>query len=169
MLPRENTDSVLQVYSNGEINYQLKGINVRVSVTWDYKPPEGGGDTHFSVMKGSLARLEIRQGPDQKFRPELYIFPVNNNPAYRSALESAVARLALKYSGLLAEPAESGYHILIPDLLRVGHEEHFAQVTRNYLSYLKNNNMPAWEVPNMLAKYWLTTTAKSIANTNPGN
>lgn len=164
LLPRVDSDSVLQVYSNGEINYQLKGINVRVSVIWNYKAPEGGGDTHFSVMKGSLARLEIRQGPEQKFKPELYIFPVTNDSEYRKILEMAIAQIALKYNGLSIEPIENGYHILIPDGLRVGHEAHFAQVTQNYLRYLKEGSLPEWEVPNMLAKYWLTTTAKKIAN-----
>jgi len=28
---------------------------------------------------------------------------------------------------------------------------------------LKNKNMPAWEVPNMLAKYYTTTKALEIA------
>jgi predicted dehydrogenase len=162
LLPHVNPDSILQVYSNGEINYQIKGINVRVSVTWNYKAPEDGGDTHYSVMKGSLARLEIRQGPDQKFKPELYVFPVEGNPAYPSELDHAISLLARKYAGISVEPIRNGYHILIPDILRVGHEAHFAQVTQNYLNYLKSGQLPEWEVPNMLAKYWLTTTARSL-------
>ena len=164
LLPRVDSDSVLQVHCNGEINYQLKGINVRVSVIWNYKAPEGGGDTHFSVMKGSLSRLEIRQGPEQKFKPELYVFPAGNDPEYQKTLESTIAQMALTYKGISVEPIENGYHILIPDALRVGHEAHFAQVTRNFLRYLKEGSLPDWEVPNMLAKYWLTTTAKKIAN-----
>ncbi|MDD4645381.1 MAG: putative oxidoreductase C-terminal domain-containing protein [Bacteroidales bacterium] len=164
LLPSVNADSILQVYSNGEINYQLKGVNVRVSVIWNYQPPEGGGDTHFSVMRGSLARLEIRQGADQKFKPELYIFPEKTGPEFSAALGKAIGKLAGKYTGIAVEPIPDGYHILIPDALRVGHESHFAQVTRNYLNYLKNGKLPDWEVPNMLAKYWLTTTAREISN-----
>jgi predicted dehydrogenase len=164
LLPRVNADSILQVYSNGEIDYQIKGINVRVSVTWNYKAPEGGGDTHFSVMKGSLAALEIRQGPDQKFKPELYILPASPDPGFESALKQAISRLAEKYPGISFEQVINGYHILIPEALRVGHEAHFSQVTQNYLNYLKNGSLPDWEVPNMLAKYWLTTTARNMAN-----
>ncbi|MCX6227449.1 MAG: Gfo/Idh/MocA family oxidoreductase [Bacteroidia bacterium] len=163
LLSRVNTDSVLQVYSNGEINYQIKGINARVSVTWNYKAPEGGGDTHFSVIKGSLARLEIRQGPEQKYRPELYVFPVTGNSDFTTVLNKAVSRLAGKHNGISVESFENGYHIQIPDALRVGHEAHFAQVTRNYLNYLKDGSLPDWEVPNMLAKYWLTTTARELS------
>jgi hypothetical protein len=43
------------------------------------------------------------------------------------------------------------------------HESHFARVTDNFLEYLKNKNMPAWEIPNMLAKYYTTTKALEIA------
>jgi len=160
---RVNSDSILQVYSNGEINYQIKGIHIRVSVTWNYKAPVGGGDTHYSMMKGSLARLEIRQGADQKFKPELYVFPANDNPSYHTALAQAVSRLELKYPGISAESISNGYHILIPDALRVGHEAHFAQVTQNYISYLKKGSLPDWEVAYMLAKYWLTTKARELA------
>jgi predicted dehydrogenase len=166
LLSRVNTDSVLQVYSNGEINYRIKGINARVSVIWNYKAPEGGGDTHFSVMKGSLARLEIRQGPEQKYRPELYVFPVAGNSDYATVLNKAVSRLAGKHNGIFIESFENGYHIQIPDALRVGHEAHFSQVTQNYLNYLKDGSLPDWEVPNMLAKYWLTTRAREQALTN---
>ncbi len=164
LLPRVTADSVLQVYSNGVINYQLKGVNVRVSVIWNYKAPEGGGDTHFSVMKGTLAHLEIRQGPDQKFKPEFYVYPIGTDPAYATRLKEAVGRLAVKYPGIAVETVTDGFHILIPEVLRVGHESHFAQVTQNYLNYLKAGKLPDWEVPNMLAKYWLTTSAKKIAN-----
>jgi len=31
------------------------------------------------------------------------------------------------------------------------------------LEYLKNKNLPAWEVPNMIAKYYTTTQALEIA------
>ena len=48
--------------------------------------------------------------------------------------------------------------IVIPDALRVGHEAHFAQVTARFLSYLRDRKqLPAWERPNMLAKYTVTT------------
>jgi hypothetical protein len=53
--------------------------------------------------------------------------------------------------------------VKIPEKLMEGHEAHFARVTNNYLEYLKNRNMPAWEVPNMLAKYYTTTKALEIA------
>jgi predicted dehydrogenase len=70
-------DSVLKIYSNGEINYQLRGIHAKVSVTWAYKAPEGAGDTHYSIMRGTKSNLVIRQGADQNYKSALYIEPVN--------------------------------------------------------------------------------------------
>ena len=55
-------------------------------------------------------------------------------------------------------PSETSLHITIPDRYRVGHEAHFAQVVAEFLKYLQSpQSMPAWEMPNMLAKYFVTT------------
>jgi len=46
----------------------------------------------------------------------------------------------------------------IPDQFRIGHEAHFAEVTRQFLHYLEDRRrLPAWEKPNMAAKYYVTT------------
>ena len=60
------------MFANGEINYKIKGISAKVSVEWNYQAPSGGGDTHFSVMRGTKCDLTIRQGADEKFVPTLY-------------------------------------------------------------------------------------------------
>jgi predicted dehydrogenase len=52
-------DSVLNIYSNGEIDFTLKDIHAKVRVIWNYSTPTGG-DTHYSIMKGDKADLEIR-------------------------------------------------------------------------------------------------------------
>ena len=46
-------DGVLSVFANGEINYRLKGVHARVSVRWNYRAPDGTGDTHYSIMRGT--------------------------------------------------------------------------------------------------------------------
>ena len=72
-LQKDVVGDTLKVYSNGDITYKLKGLYAKVSVIWNYTFPAGGGDTHFSVMKGSKADLIIRQGKEQGYKPELYI------------------------------------------------------------------------------------------------
>jgi hypothetical protein len=50
------------------------------------------------------------------------------------------------------------FWVTIPNRYRVGHEAHFGEVTRQFLHYLNDpKGVPAWERPNMLAKYAVTT------------
>jgi predicted dehydrogenase len=59
-LHKDIKDGKLYVYSNGEMTYQIKGIWAKVSVTWNYMPPPGGGDTHYSVMILLSGRVLMR-------------------------------------------------------------------------------------------------------------
>ena len=158
-LQKDVKDGVLQVYSNGEIDYALKCVHARVVVTWAFEAPPGGGDTHYSTMRGTRADLVIRQGAEQGFKPELYIEP--QAPIER--LEQAFAPVADKFPGVALEPCGDGWHVVIPDSYRVGHEAHFGQVTENFLRYLSEGKLPEWEVPGMIAKYYTTTQAWKMA------
>ena len=151
-------NDTLQVYANGEINYQLKGLNARVAALWKYESPDGG-DTHYAIMRGTKSNIVIRQGAEQGYRPELYIEPVGE----LAGIEKSFAKLAAKYPGIELETTDAGWHVVIPDSYRVGHEAHFGQVTQNFLHYLANGDLPAWEVPNMLAKYYTTTEGWRMA------
>ncbi|MGC9343397.1 MAG: putative oxidoreductase C-terminal domain-containing protein, partial [Bacteroidales bacterium] len=64
---------ILQASSNGEMIYKLKDIYAKVSVIWNFQAPEGTGDTHYSIMRGTKADLIIRQGEDEGYVPMLYI------------------------------------------------------------------------------------------------
>lgn len=157
------SDSLLNVFSNGEINYRIKDIYAKVSVVWNYKAPEGTGDTHFSVMRGSKSNLVIRQGMEQNFKPVLYIEPLSDTVMYHLKVDSALKRIQKKFPGVRAEFKGSSWEVIIPDKYKTGHEEHFAEVTKRFLQYLKERKLPEWEVPNMLAKYYTTTKALEIA------
>ena len=67
-------------------------------------------------------------------------------------------------TGLDLKPAGAAWEIVIPDKYRVGHEQHFAQVTEKFLRFLADGNMPGWEVPNMLAKYYTSTEAYRLSH-----
>ncbi len=77
--------------------------------------------------------------------------------------QRAVAGLQRKFPGLKAEKAGDGWHIVIPDKCRVGHEAHFRNVMEAYLQYLAEGRLPEWEVPNMIAKYYITTRSLELA------
>jgi predicted dehydrogenase len=153
----------LNVTSNGEINYKIKGVYARVGVIWNYKAAPGAGDTHYSIMRGSNCDLVIRQGKEQGFIPKLYIEKISAGIDFEKTLASAVEALQAKFPGIGLAKSAIGWEISIPESYREGHEAHFARVTEKYLSYLKSGNMPAWEIPNMLAKYYTTTKALELS------
>lgn len=156
-------DTILRVYSNGEINFKLRGVNAKVSVIWAYRSPGDGGDTHYSIMRGTKANLIIRQGAEQQYKPTLYIEPIANDQAYEATLANELKKIQEKYPGVELKKIETGWEVIIPDHYKNGHEAHFAQVMSKFLEYLKNKNLPDWEVPNMLSKYYITTQALEMA------
>ncbi len=160
-------DNLLKVYSNGELDYSLKGIRARVSVIWNFEAPEGTGDTHYSIMRGTRCNLVINQGREQNYKPVLYIEQTANcTPAeFEAAVTSAISRFAGLYPGLsVSQEGEKVWRVEIPEEFKVGHEAHFAQVTGKYLQYLVDGKLPEWEVPNMLVKYYTTTEALKLAS-----
>ncbi|OFY62107.1 MAG: oxidoreductase [Bacteroidetes bacterium RBG_13_42_15] len=162
-------DTVLNVFCNGQIHYQLKEVHARVSVQWAYKAPEGTGDTHYSVMRGTKANLEIRQGKEQQFKPVLYIIPVDEVPDFESTLQEHISQLAEKYPGIGLKKTNEEWEVVVPEQYHEGHEAHFARVTEKFIGYFQNKNMPTWEVPNMIAKYFTTTQALQIAGKSNDN
>jgi predicted dehydrogenase len=156
-------DTVLNVYSNGEIHYKLKNAHAKVSVIWNYQAPEGAGDTHYSIMRGTKANLIIKQGAEQKYRPTLYIQPLRGGAEFEGILSAQVATLQTSYPGIGVTRSGDLWEVTIPDQFKEGHEAHFGRVMEKYLEYLENGNMPAWEVPNMIAKYYTTTKALEMA------
>jgi len=164
-LQKDLDDDVLKVYSNGEINYTLKGINAKVSVIWNFQAPEGTGDTHYSIMRGTNCDLVIRQGEEEGYKPRLYIEVVADDvKAISGNLYNAVEGLSAKYPGIeLEKLSDTKWTLNIPEKYKVGHEAHFGQVTEKYLSYLVDGKLPAWEVPNMITKYYTTTEGLKAA------
>jgi predicted dehydrogenase len=159
-------DSILRVFSNGEIHYQIRGVNAKVSVTWAYQAPEGTGDTHYSIMSGTQARLIIRQGAEQQFKPTLYIESVNPQDASNeNKVITQFKTIEVNYPGVSLKKIKAGWEVVIPDRYKEGHEAHFAMVTGKFLDFLDKGSLPAWEVPNMIAKYYTTTTALEVAKT----
>jgi predicted dehydrogenase len=155
----------LRVYSNGDITYKIKNVHAKVSVIWKYQAPEGTGDTHYSIMRGSKSDLIIRQGEAEGYKPILYVAGKLDTADFASSIDRVISTdLQRKYPGISAERiSDNEWRINIPDEYKVGHEAHFSQVTEKFLEYLENGNMPAWEVPNMLAKYYTTTEALKMA------
>lgn len=153
-----DANGILQCKANGEFTYSIKGVYAKAAVLWNYQAPAGAGDTHYSLMRGTRSSLIIQQGEAEGYKPALYVEPRRtagvNKDELEAALKEAVATINKTYPGIGFERHETGWRINIPASYAVGHEAHFGQVTEKYLGYLKNGDMPAWEVPNMLVKYY---------------
>jgi predicted dehydrogenase len=168
--PADLTDAVvdgrLEYYCNTLVSYTLRGIHTRLNIAWDWEPVDTPGDTHFASYQGTRSRVEVRQTRADGFRPELYVVPVpaSSRSGVLTAVERRVASLQTAYPGIGVEDRGGEIRITIPDALRVGHEAHFAQVTTSFLSYLSDRaTLPAWERPNMLAKYYVTTHGTELS------
>ncbi len=164
------SDSILNVASNGEFVFRARGVHGRVSVTWEFENPEGT-DTHYSIMRGTKADLVVRQDAAQNYRPTLYVESIGevDQEEIGSVIRGALDGLGDRYPGLSAEMTEFGWEIKIPDEYREGHEEHFTRVTEQYLKSFADGEMPEWERTNLLTKYYITTRAYELSREQFGS
>lgn len=161
-------DGKLKVYANGTIHYKVKDINVALKVVWNYKAPEGSGDTFSATMNGTKASLKTIQNKSSNFAKKLYIEKATevNKDEFESNLHNAIDEIKKDFPTISIEPSSSTtglYLINIPDEEKREHEEHFQNVAQNFFDYLVNRDLPEWETSNTLAKYHIITTAVNIA------
>ncbi len=165
-LRKDVRDSLLNVYANGEMDYTIKDVHVRVSVAWKYKAPEGTGDTYYSVLHGTKADLFIRQGREESYKPVLYVKPpggAREDQGLEQALAKGLRALRKQYPGIDYKKSDAGWQLVIPESYNIGHEQHFALVVKKYMEYLQKGRMPDWEVSAMLAKYYTLMQALKLA------
>jgi hypothetical protein len=123
-------------------------------------------------MRGSKSDLIIRQGPEENYRPELYIEA--KDKSYAEILQLSLEKLLNQelnklYPGVSLEQLDAGFWRLnIPNKYRIGHESHFGEVSRQFMEYLDEGRLPQWEIDQMLAKYYVTTKAvEKAVNARP--
>lgn len=161
-------DDTLRVYANGEMNYKLKDIHAKIIVEWNFEAPEGSGDTHVSMIRGTKSMISIKQGAEQGFKPKIYIEPSDKDSFTEDELvelQSGFQEIGGKYPGVSFRENGNGFELVIPDDQIEGHEDHFSRVAETFFGYLKDGNIPDWELSNMLIKYYTTTLALQEAET----
>jgi hypothetical protein len=150
----------LEYFCNGQVDYRVRGIHVRLEVRWDWQA-ERGDDTHHALYRGTNCLLAVRQGPAERFRPELYVLP---DADVGEALKRRIAALPPSYPGIAVESLGPEWRIAIPDALRIGHDAAFAAFTRRFLGYVAEPaSLPVRERPGLLAKYRVTTGAVALS------
>ena len=167
-LQKDIVNDTLHVYSNGEMNYQLDGVNCRVSVVWNFMAEvgtEGTGDTHYSVVKGTKSNIEIRQGAEQGYKPMLYVVNKGSDAdAFEATLRASLKSIEKQYPGLdIRKVSGNEWQVVIPSAVIKTHEMRFSSVMKVYLDYLKQGEIPAWERSHLKSKYYTTTPAFELA------
>ncbi len=127
----------IDVYSNGSIDFTVKGVPVQMNVTWNWMPQEGSSDTFEAVYKGTKATIIVRQDLSTGFVKQVFVKPSGGREI------------------MMSVPAEC----------RIGHEDHFNLVAGQFLQYVRGTQkVPEWETQNTVTKYYITTTAVEMAS-----
>ena len=154
-LKQKVVDGKLVDYTNGTCVYSLKGVHVSLKVGWQFEAPPGASDSYFASYKGTRALIELRAGPDEHFIPEIYVTPSASEPA-------AVLKAKLKSAtNLSIEESGKSFHVLLRDRSGDGLQKIFSE----FAGYVRApGTFPEFENANLLAKYYVTTTAVALAN-----
>jgi len=113
------------------------------------------------------ANLIIKQGAEQKFLPTLYVENKSRLPAaeFEPVVRAALGKLSDKWPGVDVNPPPA---ISSKSPCRTNTawitKPISPRPTESYLRYLGEGQLPAWEVPNMLAKYYVTTEAFRVSH-----
>ncbi|MBV8090912.1 MAG: hypothetical protein JO139_15340, partial [Alphaproteobacteria bacterium] len=136
---------VLEYLCNGRVDYRVRGIHVRLEVRWGLAGRAG----RRYVSRGTRCRLAVRQGPAERFRPELYVLPDEN---IGTALQRRITELQSSHPGIATATLGSEWRIALPEAIRVGHDAAFGAFTRRFLACVADPaSLPARERPNLLA------------------
>ncbi len=152
----------LAVYSNGKMAFSFKEIPVSIAVQWKVESLDNSGDQFSAQFDTKKFRLEIK--PDEKGAMAVFVVPSKVNNQFERELRQSLQSIK-DLPGLDIIQGKEGYKIVIPQDLYLSHEDHFAKVLAQFLSYRRAKALPDWERSFMLAKYYLTTQALAKAKT----
>jgi predicted dehydrogenase len=158
------SNGMLHYLCNANIKYTLRGVPVEIESIWDLAIPQGGGDTHYGILRGNRADLVVDQGPDTGFDPRLRVVPAARTTAYEKTLRAALAQLAEMCPGIGCKNDGNGYQITIPVALHHGHEARFANVLDQFLRYADTGTWPRRIGEELVAKYTLLADAYDLSH-----
>jgi predicted dehydrogenase len=161
---RDVNNGVLHYLCNARIKYTLRGVPVEVDAIWNLAIPEGGGDTHYGVLRGTRADLVVDQGADTGFLTRLRVIPLENSSEYEKSLGEALAGMQDICPGVGYRADENGYLVTIPSEMHHGHEARFAEVLNQFLAYADAGKWPQRVSQELVAKYKLLANAYELSH-----
>ena len=157
-------EGALQYFCNAALSYRLRGIPVEIETLWELEEPQGSGDLHGAILRGTKSDLIVDQGPETGFLPMLTVNPVEGGKAFADALTNAVAGMQTEFPGLGIEPAGAAFRITIPKALRTTHEQHFATVLQTFLACIDEGRWPGNVGSDLDTKYTLLAQALDLSH-----
>lgn len=154
----------LDYYCNASIDYRLRGVPVRIESLWNLAIPEGGGDTHYAVARGTRADLIVDQGPHTDYLTRLSVHPSGNGAVNERALVRALDALQPVFPDVGYRRDGPLMRLTIPETLRTGHEAHFAAVLDQFITYIDRGSWTPRLAPDLVCKYTLLARARDLSH-----
>lgn len=164
-LAPEVSDGALHLACNGLIDYRLAGLRVRQRAEWRLRTPEGGGDAHTSIVRGTKARVVLRKGPETGHAAEIHI-GADDPSALQRSLAPALDDWRREFLGLTSTPSDLGVQLLVPPGLQPSHVEHFPMVLETFLDHVESGAWPSRLASQIGTRYSLLAKARDVALTS---
>jgi len=160
-------DNQLRYFCNNTASYTIRGIYAAISDRWEYESPGALSDSYLVLYRGTRATVRVRQSKLENYVPEIDVIPNDEEKpaAFTAALKRKLKNVSDVYPNLSFRKNGRSIRVIIPDDLRVHAGSTFGQLVEQFLKCVRNpQSLPNWEQPNLLAKYYITTTAVRMAD-----
>ena len=165
-LRHEVADGVLSYLCNAAIGFRLRGTPVAIESKWALAVPEGGGDTHYVLVRGTAADLIVEHSGRTHYVTQFMVRPVDGGAGYAARLGSVIDSLQGEFPGLGIEALAGAFRITIPDVLRSTHEQHFAKVLDHFLGHIDGSELSDNYGRDLVTKYTLLMRAAELSRRN---
>ncbi len=154
----------LEYDCNNTALYTMRGIYTAISDRWEYESPGALSDSYLVLYRGTHSTIRERTSKLENYIPEIDVIPNagENLAVFTAALERRLKHLS--FPNLSLRPNGREIRVVIPAEDRARGGSTFSQLVEQFLKYVRDpQSLPSWEKPNMLAKYYVTTTAVDLA------
>ena len=131
-----------------------------MNVEWRPSTPKGGNDIRTAYAEGDKSIVFIDQAFGRN-KPRLCIEKRNNisDKNFKEQLDKSFTLLQKDFPGISWSQEGKFVQVNLPAELELKRDITF----KVFSDYLLNHSLPKWEVPNTIAKYFITTTALEMA------